>query len=161
MKRKANGLAFIFVSGILAYLALAIMFWQSAWAAPLSAQSNELSFDSLGSMYELHTSESKSDTTIAFSYVHGAVLGSIHTRAMTECAIDGDTDFPCYKQRYETLLNYVALTVREATGNATNENLVQVFFNWAVNAEIDEVVEVGFASAIFVSVVVDGHEKSQ
>jgi hypothetical protein len=162
MKRKATATAFIFVSGILAYLALAIVFWQSAMAAPLESKQDKLPFDSVGAMYAYHNSDVPGERMVAIAYTHGAIMGAVTARALAECTDStGDADYSCISHRREAFITYIANVVKNSNGSATNENLVKTFFNYCVNMEADEVVEVGFIAALFLSTVVEANERSQ
>lgn len=163
MKRtKTLGFVMIWVSGLVMYMLLAIFFWLEATAAPLAGSTNDLAFDSIGSMYEMYKSDDEAERMVAFAYTHGAIMGAVTARALAECTdSSGDADYSCIKHRRESFITYMANAVREAAGDATNENLVKVFFFYCVNMEADEVVEVGFIAALFLDYAVDGHESNQ
>ena len=94
MKRKATGITFIFVSGILAYLALAIMFWQSAMAAPLGAK-QELDAESLGFWHEFYNTEEYNGMAIVA--ISQMTKTAIYTRVWEECRDRaGAIDFNCF-----------------------------------------------------------------
>lgn len=163
MKRnKTLGFVMIWVSGFVMYMLLAIFFWMEATAAPLASNTDKLAFDAVGSMYEYHNSDDEAERMIAFAYTHGAIMGAVTARALAECTdSSGDADYSCIKHRREAFITYMANAITEATGDATNENLVRVFFFYCVNIEADEMVEVGFIAALFLDMVVDGYESAQ
>lgn len=155
MKRKATGLAFIFVSGILAYLALAIMFWQSAWAGPLAGEKDIDAF-SVGAVFEQWKQH---DDWAGFASVYHAIDAAVSMHALQDCVIDGSVDYSCANDRRIQIRGYLARGAENVYGTATNKDLTRLFFDFAIKIEVDENTAVGVVAAVFVQSMVSVIEK--
>lgn len=153
MKRKATGITFIFVSGILAYLALAIMFWQSAMAAPLGAK-QELDADTLGFWHEFYNEEEYNG--VAIVAISQMLRAAILTRAYEECRDRaGVVDYDCFDARQKHTFSAINKHVKERGFETTNEGFVQSFWQFAINMEVDEAAGIGFAASMYIAKMMD------
>lgn len=153
MKRKATGITFIFVSGILAYLALAIMFWQSAMAAPLGAK-QELDADTLGFWHEYYNSEEYNGMAIVA--IAQMLKVAVNTRVYEECRDRaGEVSGECFTERQPAVINRIVAHMQEKGWKGTNSDLVERFWQYAIGVEWDEAMGIDLCVMLYISKLVD------